>query len=90
MGAGRALLSWLCPWACLGVPCFRGKTLGNKALDQTDAILIVLDANQPDLSKGVLYDPKAPFISKMALVAMPLLLRGADFRKGSRHWGRSK
>ena len=90
MGAGDALVVMALALGLSGCGLFQGQDPENKALDQTDAILIVLDANQPDLSKGVLYDPKAPFISKMALVAMPLLLRGADFRKGSRHWGRSK
>ena len=62
---------------------FQGQAPEKNALDQTDAIRIVLDANQPDLSKGVLYDPKPPSISKLALVARHCLcgkhISGRDY-----------
>ena len=34
----------------------QGDDRNNKAMVQTDAIRIVLNAEQPDLSKGVLYE----------------------------------
>jgi len=60
MCAGRALLVMARALGLSGCGLFQGQDLKNKALDQTDAIRIVLDANQPDLSKGVLYDPNTP------------------------------
>ena len=60
MGAGGALVVMALALGLSGCGLFQGQDPENKALDQTDAIRIVLDANQPDLSKGVIYDAQGP------------------------------
>ena len=62
MAAGRALAMTALVAGLFGCGLLSGDdgASKSKAMDETDAIRIVLDANQPDLSNGVIYDPKAP------------------------------
>ena len=60
MAAGRALAMTALVVGLSGCGLLSGDDGTSKAMDQTDAILIVLNADQPDLSKGVLYDAQAP------------------------------
>ena len=54
MGAGRALVVMALALGLAGCALFQGQDPGKKALDQAESIRIVLDPNQPDLSKGLL------------------------------------
>ena len=81
MGAGRALVVMALALGLSGCALFQGQDPENKALDQTDAIRIVLDANQPDLSKGVIYDPKAPFHFKVGFGRHGIACAGSTFQE---------
>ena len=65
-----------------GCDLFQRQDPENKALDQTDAIRIVLDANQPDSSKGVIYDPKAPLHFKVGFGRHGIACAGSTFQEG--------
>ena len=80
MCAGRALLVMAPGLGLSGCGLFQGQDLKNKALDQTDAIRIVLDANQPDLSKGVIYDPNAPLHFKVGFGSHGIACAGSTFQ----------
>ena len=82
MGAGRALVVMALSLGLSGCGLFQGQDPDKKALDQTDAIRIVLDANQPDLSKGVIYDPKAPLHFKVGFGRHGIACAGSTFQEG--------
>ena len=82
MGAGGALVVMALALGLSGCGLFQGQDPENKALDQTDAIRIVLDANQPDLSKGVIYDPKAPLHFKVGFGRHGIACAGSTFQEG--------
>ena len=82
MGAGGALVVMALALGLSGCGLFQGNDPENKALDQTDAIRIVLDANQPDLSKGVIYDPKAPLHFKVGFGRHGIACAGSTFQEG--------
>ena len=82
MGAGRALVVMALALGLSGCGLFQGQDLKNKALDQTDAIRIVLDANQPDLSNGLIYDPKAPLHFKVGFGSHGIACAGSTFQEG--------
>jgi hypothetical protein len=82
MGAGGALVVMALALGLSGCGLFQGQDPENKALDQTDAIRIVLDANQPDLSKGVIYDPKAPLHFKLGFGRHGIACAGSTFQEG--------
>ena len=88
MGAGRALV--VMALGLSGCGLFQGQDPKNKALDQADAIRIVLNTDQPDLSKGVLYDAKAPLHFNVGFGRQASHVRGAHSRKASRHWELSR
>ena len=80
MCAGLALLVMARAMGLSWCGLFQGQDLKSKALDQTDAIPIVLDANQPDLSKGVLYDPKTPIHFKVGFGRYGIACAGSTFQ----------
>ena len=80
MGAGRALVVMALALGLSGCALFQGQDPENKALDQTDAIRIVLDANQPDLSNGLIYDPKAPLHFKVGFGSHGIACAGSTFQ----------
>ena len=82
MGAGGALVVMALALGLSGCGLFQGQDPENKALDQTDAIRIVLDANQPDLSKGVIYDPNAPLHFKVGFGRHGIACAGSTFQEG--------
>ena len=82
MGAGGALVVMALALGLSGCGLFQGQDPENKALDQTDAIRIVLDANQPDLSKGVIFDPKAPLHFKVGFGRHGIACAGSTFQEG--------
>ena len=82
MGAGGALVVMALALGLSGCGLFQGQDPENKALDQTDVIRIVLDANQPDLSKGVIYDPKAPLHFKVGFGRHGIACAGSTFQEG--------
>ena len=90
MCAGRALAVSALVVGLSGCGLFSGDDQNYTAIDQSDAIRIVLNADQPDLSKGVLYDAQAPLHFKVGFGRHGIACPGSTFLKGSRHWGRSK
>ena len=82
MCAGRAFLVMALALGLCGCGLFQGQDPKNKALDQTDAIRIVLDANQPDLSKGVFYGPKTPIHFKVGFGRHGIACAGSTFQEG--------
>ena len=82
MGAGGALDVMALALGLSGCGLFQGQDPENKVLDQTDAIRIVLDANQPDLSNGLIYDPKAPLHFKVGFCSHGIACAGSTFQEG--------
>ena len=86
MSAVRGLAAMVLVVGLSGCALLSGDDQNDKALDQTDAIRIVLNTDQPDLSKGVLYDAiKAPLQFNVGFGRMASHVRGAHSRKASRH-----
>ena len=84
MAAGRALAMTALVAGLSGCGLLSGDdgASKSKAMDETDAIRIVLNADQPDLSKGVLYDPKAPLHFKVGFGRHGIACAGSTFQEG--------
>ena len=80
MGAGLALV--VMALGLSGCGLFQGQDPKNKALDQADSIRIVLNTDQPDLSKGVLYDAKAPLHFNVGFGRHGIACAGSTFQEG--------
>jgi hypothetical protein len=80
MGAGRALV--VMALGLSGCGLFQGQDPKNKALDQADAIRIVLNTDQPDLSEGVLYDAKSPLHFNVGFGRHGIACAGSTFQEG--------
>ena len=80
MGAGRALV--VMALGLSGCGLFQGQDPKNKALDQADAIRIVLNTDQPDLSEGVLYDAKSPLHFNVGFGRHGIACEGSTFQEG--------
>ena len=82
MCAGRALAVSALVVGLSGCGLFSGDDQNNTAIDQSDAIRIVLNADQPDLSKGVLYDAQAPLHFKVGFGRHGIACAGSTFQEG--------
>ena len=82
MAAGRALAMTALVVGLSGCGLLSGDDGTSKAMDQTDAIRIVLNADQPDLSKGVLYDAQAPLHFNVGFGRHGIACAGSTFQEG--------
>ena len=82
MSAGRGLAAMVLVVGLSGCALLSGDDQNDKALDQTDAIRIVLNTDQPDLSKGVLYDAKAPLHFNVGFGRHGIACAGSSFQEG--------
>ena len=82
MGAGRALAVSALVVGLSGCGLFSGDDQNNTAIHQSDAIRIVLNSDQPDLSKGVLYDAQAPLHFKVGFGRHGIACAGSTFQEG--------
>ena len=80
MSAGRCLAAMVLVVGLSGCALLSGDDQNDKALDQTDAIRIVLNTDQPDLSKGVLYDAKAPLHFNVGFGRHGIACAGSSFQ----------
>jgi hypothetical protein len=84
MAAGRALAMTALVAGLSGCGLLSGDdgASKSKAMDETDAIRIVLNADQPDLSKGVLYDAQAPLHFNVGFGRHGIACAGSTFQEG--------
>ena len=90
MGAGGALVVTALALGLSGCGLFQGQDPEKKALDQSDAIRIVLNVDQPDLSKGVLYDAQTPLHFKVGFGRHGIACAGSTFQEGITQLGTFK
>jgi hypothetical protein len=82
MGAGAPLALTALLVGLSGCGLFQGEADKSKALPQADAIRIHLNADQPNLSKGVLYDAKTPLQFKVGFGRHGIACAGTKFQEG--------
>ena len=82
MSDGRGLAAMVLVVGLSSCALPSGDDQNDKALNQTDAIRIVLNTDQPDLSKGVLYDAKAPLHFNVGFGRHGIACAGSTFQEG--------
>ena len=90
MAAGRALAMTALVVGLSGCGLLSWNDGTSKAMDQSDAIRIFLNADQPNFSKGVLYDAKAPLHFNVGFGRHGIACAGSSFQEGVTQLGTFK